>query len=221
MHAKRIAAGMGKKPKWMKAVKAGPYGRENSITLLHVIRDLLKYADNAREAENILSMGLVSVNKKKIREAGRTVGLMDVIEILKLGKNYRVLPRAKSLYLREIQDSEANIKPCRVIKKQTVKKGGIQLNLHDGTNILLNKNAFKTKDTLLLELPSRKIKDVLEYKKGNTALISRGRHAGYVGVINEISEGKKSEKPKTKVGDVETLTDYIFVIGKDKPVISI
>jgi small subunit ribosomal protein S4e len=221
MHSKRIAAGSGKKPKWMATATPGPHRKENSMTMLRVIRDVLKYADNAREGRTILRKGLVSVNKKIIRETGRAVGLMDVLEIPKLNKNYRVLPAGGSIRLKEIPSSETSILPCKINDKQTSKKGGVQLNLHDGTNILLNKNTFKTRDTLVLELPSRKIKDVLEYKKGNTALICRGRHSGHVGLINEIREGKKSDRPKTKVGDIETLTEYVFVIGKDKPLISI
>lgn len=220
MHTKRIAAGKGKKPRWFATVKAGSHKKDSSVTLLHVVREILKYADNAREAKRIINNGLILVNKKLRREANSPVGLMDVIEIPKLKKYYRVLPVAGKLQLKEISEPEANIKPCKIINKQTIEKGKIQLNLHDGTTILLNKNTFKTKDTLILEIPSRKIKDVLEYKKGNTALISQGRHSGEIGVISAIVEGGASVKSKTRVGEIETLTDYVFIIGKEKPVIS-
>ncbi|MFH1125713.1 MAG: 30S ribosomal protein S4e [Candidatus Altiarchaeota archaeon] len=221
MHTKRIAVGKGKKPKWFTTAKPGPYRKDRSMTLLYVIREVLKYADNAREAERIIHNGLVIVNKKAVREPKKSVGLMDVIDIPKLKKQYRVIPVKGKLELREITETESNIKPCRIVDKQTLGKDRIQINLHDGTTMLLNKSTFNTKDTLVLEIPSRKIKDIFEYKKGNTALIYHGRHSGEVGVITEITPGSATMKSKTKVGDIETLTDYVFVIGKDKPSISI
>ena len=221
MHTKRIAAGKGKQPKWFVTSQAGAHRKQGSMTLLYVMRDVLKYADNAHEAERIIRSGQVVVNKKIIRELKQAVGLMDVVEIPKLAAYYRVLPAAHGIRLHEIREPESAVKPCRIVDKQTLKGGKTQLNLHDGTTILLNKNTFKTKDTLVLELPSRKIRDVLEYKTGAMALISKGRHSGKSGVISEVSTGGASMKSKTKVGDFETLTDYVFVIGKDTPAISI
>ncbi|MBM3308832.1 MAG: 30S ribosomal protein S4e [Candidatus Altiarchaeales archaeon] len=221
MHTKRISIGKGKKPRWFAIIRAGSQKKENSLTMLYILRDVLKYADNSREASRILNNGLVSVNKKVIKEPNYTAGLMDVVEILKVGKYYRILPSGKGPKLREITEQEAKIKPCRIVNKQSVKNGKIQLNLHDGTTLLIEKNTFKTKDTLILEIPSRKIKEVLEYKKGNVALICQGRHSGETGVISQITEGTESGKSKTKVGDIETMTDYVFVIGKEKPLIAI
>jgi len=221
MHTKRIAAGKGKQPKWFATSEAGAHKKQDSMTLLYVIRNVLKYADNAHEAERIIRSGLVVVNKKIVREPRQAVGLMDVVEIPKMAAYYRVLPSAHGVRLHEIREPESAVKPCRIADKQTLKGGRVQLNLHDGTTILLNKNTFKTKDTLLLELPSRKIRDVLEYKTGVMALISQGRHSGKSGVISEVSTGGASVKSKTKVGGFETLTDYVFVIGKDTPVISV
>jgi small subunit ribosomal protein S4e len=220
MHTKRIATGKGKQPKWVVTALAGSHKKQDSMTLLQAVRNVLKYADNAHEAERILHNGLIAVNKKIVREPKTAVGLMDVLEIPKMAAYYRVLPAARGVRLHEIREPESAVKPCRIVDKQTLKGGRVQLNLHDGTTILLNKGTFKTKDTLVLELPSRNIRDVLEYKTGAMALISRGRHSGKTGLIGVISAGGASVKSKTKVGDFETLSDYVFVIGKEKPVIS-
>ncbi|MDD5111893.1 MAG: S4 domain-containing protein [Candidatus Altiarchaeota archaeon] len=221
MHTKRITAGKGKKPKWLITLNAGSHKKGSSMPLLYLIRDILHYADNNREAELIINKGLVLVNKKIAREAKNPVGLMDVVEIPLERKRYRLLPSHGGIKVKEITEAESNIKPCRIVDKQVVKNKGVQLNLHDGTTILLNKDAFKTKDTLVLEMPSRKIKDTIEFKKGNLALISQGRHAGQTGIIEEIIEGTAAKRPITKVGGIDTPTDYLFVIGKEKPLIAL
>ena len=221
MHKKRISVGKGKKPKWFVVSKPGPHSKGSSISLLYILRDILQYADNAREARAIINGGLILVNKKPIKEVKYPVGLMDVLEIPKLKKYYRVLPGKKEVRLVEISESESKTKLWKIINKQTHKKGKIQLNLHDGSNIIINKDTFKTKDTLVIEISSGKIKDVLEYKKGNTALVVHGRHSGGTGVISQITEAKEGRKSRVKLGEIETLTDYVFIIGKDKPLISI
>ena len=46
-----------------------------------------------------------------------------------------------------------------------------------------------------------------------------GRHVGEIGVIENIKAGKVTYK--LKGGVFETLKDYAFVIGEDKPLIKI
>ena len=191
------------------------------MTLVYILRDVLKYADNAKEAISIASKGLVLVDKKVRREACEPVGLMDVVEFPKMGKFFRLLPGPKGLVLKEISEAESKIKPCRIVGKKSIAEGKTQISLNDGSVMLLTKDTFKTKDTLVLELPSRKIKDILEFKKGNTGLVYNGRHSGGSGEITEIHSGTASRKSSTKLGEVETLTDYVIVIGKGKPAISI
>jgi len=48
---------------------------------------------------------------------------MDVIEIPTLSKHYRMVPGKKGLELKEIDEKESGIKPCRVIGKTKVKDG--------------------------------------------------------------------------------------------------
>ncbi|OYT41303.1 MAG: 30S ribosomal protein S4e [Candidatus Altiarchaeales archaeon] len=218
MHTKRIASGYGKKPKWV-VTPRGPHRKEESIPLLMVVRDILKYADNAREARRIINKGMILVDKKPRKDPRYGVGLMDVIEIPKTGEYFRVLPGKKRHVIKKINEKESNIKPCKIIDKRLVKKGRIQLNLHDGGNILVDDNKYKPGDTVILELPDRKIKDWIKFERGNVAMIVRGRHSGDTGKIDEIFPGSAIHKSLTTMGDLQTLTEYIFVIGRDKPMI--
>jgi ribosomal protein S4E len=48
-------------------------------------------------------------------------------------------------------------------------------------------------------------------------MIYSGRHRGGNGIIKEITAGTAARKSLTTIGDIQTLTDYVFIIGKDKP----
>jgi len=182
MHTKRIAAGYGKKPKWV-VTSRGSYRKEEGIPLLMIVRDVLKYADNAREARRIINDGLILVDKKPRKDPRYGVGLMGVVEIPKTKEYFRVLPSKKRYVIKKINKKESNVKPCKIIDKRLVKKGLIQLNLHDGSNILVDDNKYEPGDTVILELPERKIKDWIKFDKGNVAMIVRGRHSGDTGKI--------------------------------------
>ncbi|MEM2918171.1 MAG: S4 domain-containing protein [Candidatus Altiarchaeota archaeon] len=223
MHTKRISIGKGKKPKWITTPRPGRHKRNESITLREIVRDILHFADTAREADILITNGNILVDKKPRKDPRFAVGLMDIIEIPKIGKFYRVLPNKKGLYLREIDKNEANLKPCKITKKVVISKEKMQIGFHDSTTILINNEEgkkFKIKDTVVFELPDMKIHSLLNLKKGNIGLVTHGVHAGYISEISEITESTQMKRSITKIGEIQTLTDYIFVIGEKKPLIS-
>lgn len=221
MHTKRIASGYGKGKKWVTTPNPGPHTRGRSIPLLTVVRDVLGYADSSREAKRIIHGGLVLVDKKIRRDPKFGVGLMDILEFQRLKKYFRVMPAKNGRILKEISEKESKIKLCKIINKSIIKKGITQLSLHDGSSILTEKEDYNTKDSLVLELPGRKINDDIKFVKGNTALVVKGRHSGKAEKIKDISKGTATRKSITSLGDIQTLTDYLFVIGRDKSLIQI
>ena len=102
-------------------------------------------------------------------------------------------------------------------KKSVGKK--IQLNLSDGRNILVDKDAYKTKDSLIVELPEQKIADHLPFTKGAMILLTGGRHMGTVGNVESIEGNTLVFKTGSEV--YETTKDHAFVVGKEKPAVSI
>lgn len=226
MHTKRIAVGYGKEHKWVTTPRPGAHPKRESIPLLLALRDILKYADNAREARFIIHNGEILVDKKVRKDPTFAIGLMDLVEIPRLKKYFRVVPSKKGLLLKEIDKKEGgNVKLCKIMDKKIVKKGIMQLNLHDGSNILVNdtgkEREYKTKETLVLELPERKIQGRIEFKPGNIGMIVKGRHSGKLGKIEKILEGTQTRKALIKIDSIETLADYVFMIGEKKPLISI
>lgn len=221
MHTKRIAVGYGKENKWVATPNPGAHIRTESTPLILVVRDILGYADTSREAKKIIRDGLVSVDKKVRRDHKYGIGLMDVIEIPTLSKHFRMIPGKKGLEMKEIDEKDSGIKPCRVIGKTKVKGGKTQLALHDGGSLLTDKDEYKTNDTVVINLPERKMSEAIRFEKGNLALIYKGRHKGKSGKIKDIIPATATRKSVTTLDDMQTLTEYSFIIGSDKPVIKI
>ncbi|MHA1525798.1 MAG: 30S ribosomal protein S4e [Promethearchaeota archaeon] len=207
---------------------AGPHPSRFCLPLLHVVRDLLKIVDTHREAKKLIGLGHFKVDGRIIRNKGYPVGLMDVLSIDKMKKHYRILPDSHyGLILFEISEEESLFKLCRIIKKTTIKGGHIQLNLHDGKNILIRvsdprnpkEDIYKRMDILKISIPEQEIMKVLKFKENNLAIIMSGKNIGQVGKIINI---KKLFGPKANTvsiehdgGHTETLYDYTFVIGED------
>jgi small subunit ribosomal protein S4e len=152
--------------------------------------------------------------------------LFDVIEIPKLDQYYRLIPSKRGFDLIEIPKKEAKIKLCRIKEKTMVKGGKLQLNLHDGKNILLDKKSeFKTGDTILIEIPSQKILNHLKMDKGMLSIITGGQNRGTMPKIKEIIIRRTREPNKiiceTKDKEFEAIADYVFVVGKTKPEIKV
>lgn len=218
MHTKRIASGQNKTVKWIKTAR-GPHERGESVALSLIIRDL-GWADKAKEARKIITEGMVLVDGKTCRDPSYGLGLMDVLSLPKAKKNYRIVAAKKGLKTKEIPAKEAKLKLCRVTGKRLVSGGKTQLNFHDGSNLVTDKKV-KVNDCVVLELPKRNIKDVIEYKVGDTALVVKGRHRSETGQVKDILAATASRESLTTIEDYQTLTEYVFVVGKDKPVIEI
>lgn len=206
--------------KWTVSPRAGPHKKDESIPLQILARDILKLVETGKEAKTIIKRGEILVDGKKRKDHAYPAGLMDAIQIPKIKKSFRIIPTEKGLSVIEIPENESKLKLFRINNKKIVKKGKLQLNLHDGKNILVGKNSYKTGDSILLELPSLKIVEHIEMKNGNLALILKGKNAGK---IAKIKEAQKQRKVICELDNkaVEIIKDYVFVVGKNKPVISL
>jgi len=213
-----------KKTKWVVRPSAGPHKKFESIPLQIVIRDLLGFAETAKEAKGIIKRSEVLVDGRIEKDHRYPAGLMDTIAIPKIKKYFRISLDVNGLKLVEIPEKEANIKLCRINKKTTVKKGKIQLNLHDGRNILADKG-YNTGDSIVIELPSQKITGQIKMEEGNTCLLTSGKNSGKLAVIKKIIVTRSNEPNKIACEiegkAVEAMKDHTFVVGKGKPLVTI
>jgi len=205
--------------KWAVSPRPGPHKKFEALPLQVVVRDILKLAETGKEARTIIKAGEILVDGKVRKDHAFPAGLFDAIVIPRIKKFYRVLPAARGLELREISDKESAVKICRIENKRALAKGKLQLNLHDGRNVLVEKDVYSTGDSLLISLPEQKILDHVKLERGNLVLISAGKNAGKSARIRDIVKNKalcevKGKKLELSKGDV-------VVIGKEKALVKV
>ncbi len=225
-----------KEYKWTVKPSPGPHAIDRSIPLLILVRDVLKYAKTAREARRLIVEGHFKVDGRVRRNYKYPVGLMDVVEIVDTGEAYRVVPvPVKIMDLVPIGKEEAGYKVCRIENKTTVKGGHIQLNLHDGRNVLIRvedpKNPveaaeYKTLGSVKITVPEQKILEYIPLKEDVIAIISGGRNVGRVGRVRNIRYGIRRYRSIVELEDkhgnrFQTSLTYVFPIGIEEPVITL
>lgn len=201
--------------------RSGPHAIERAVPLSTVLRDYLGLATTGREARTAIGGGSVMVDGRVVKDGKFPVGFMDVVSIPVLKRAWRVVLDHKArLRMAEVDVKEASWKLCQIDGKTTVTGGKTQLNLHDGRNLLVKKDDYKTGDVLRLELPSQKITGHFPVGEGAEVFIIGGQHAGEIAPIESI-EVTRSHKPnlvRLKDGDktFTTIKNYAFPIGDRK-----
>ena len=227
-HLKRLAAPRTirlhrKEKKWTVKSSPGPYPLDKSIPLNMIARDYLKLCDTYKEAKRIIADGEILIDGIKRKNHKFPCGFMNSISIPKLKQDFRVLfDRKGKLTLVPISANDAKWKLYRIENKTIVKGNKIQLNLHDGGNKIVKKDEYKTGDVLKINFSDKKISDVYPFSKGTISMIIGGRHIGQIGSIQDIEVVPSSKPNLAKIkGEKEfsTIKDYVFPIGKTKPVI--
>ena len=210
----------------------GPHATDECIPIAVLLRDMFKVARNMSEVKRILYERNVQVDGRIKTNRKYPLGFMDVVSFPKIKEYYRLIymPK-KGLRTVPIAENETNVKLCQIKNKTTLKGGLTQLNLHDGRNVVLNKTEsesvpYHTHDTVKISIPEQKILEKFELRIGNYGIVTSGRWMGKHGIIEEISSHgtskTKTATVRTPDGEVfVTLFRYIFVLGNDKPSVTI
>ncbi len=217
---------MAKKQKhWAVAPRPGPHRKFESIPLQIILRDILSVVETGREAQKIVNSGEIFVDGKKRKDYAYPVGLFDVVSIPNIQRFYRVVPTENGLNIIEIPESESKLKIFRIENKKTLKGNKIQLNLSGGKNILLEKNNYKTGDSLLIDLSSGKILEHFSFIKDSLGIVTSGPNSGKLGKIKKIILGNAHSATKLicEIGDSEKEVNKqdFFVVGKTKSAITV
>ena len=226
-HLKRLASPRSwtihrKTKKWVVKPSPGPHPIEQAIPLVLLVREFLDLANSTAEAKRIIGNGDIMVDGRVVRNYKLPVGLMDVISIPKLNLYYRILlnNRGKIDFVK-INKDEARWKLVRIENKNTIPGGMTQLNLHDGRNILIQKNKYKTGDVLKIAIPEQKIQTNFPFEAGNLAMLIGGNHIGEYATISKY-EKIKNPKPNIVYFDTfSTVQEYVFIVGSEKPAIKL
>lgn len=229
-HLKRYAAPRAvklprKSSTWTTKAAAGPHPIERAIPLRTFVRDYLSFARNAKEADHAISNGEILVDCVVRRDSKFPVGFMDVVRVPAFNRAFRILLDHRGRLVPKVVEGDDSVKLCKVVKKQITRGGKIQLTFHDGKNISGDLGQLKPGDVVKLSLPDFKVVERLQMEVGMLALVTGGKNTSKVGRIEEIkliagtqpnlvilrSEGESFQAPE----------HYIFVVGKETPVISL
>ncbi len=180
MHVKRQSA-MKKLPiprKGTKYIARALSNVSNSLPVVIAVRDMLHLAHTASEVKKMIIQKMLKINGRVIKDQRESVSLFNILEA---GKSYKLslLPTGK-FTLEEAKDK--SIRLCKVINKKLVKKNSIQLNFHDGSN-LISKENIQVGDSVYLD-SAGKIKKHVALEKGKEAMIISGKYIGQKGKIN-------------------------------------
>jgi len=196
-----------------------PHKLKHSFPLSFVVRDILKFADNAGEARKIIKGRNVRVDGRVMKDTKYGVGLFDVIEIG--GKHFRVLP-GKKMQLAEVPSKDGKLKLCKIKDKHAIRGKGTQLNLHDGRNILVEGGEYKVNDSILIELPNQKIKKHIKFESGALVLIVDGKHAGELAKLKKYEKGINKRVMLERGKQIfESSLGSVMVVGMEKPEVSL
>jgi small subunit ribosomal protein S4e len=221
---------------WIVKPAAGPHPIEKCISLTIALRDVLGFAKTRKEAKTIVSQERVLVDGRIRREDDFPIGLMDVVSLAGADKDFRVLPSYRGLTLQPIDKEEAKFKLCRIENKKVLNHGHVQLNFHDGSNIIVKitdpknpqEDVYETLDTLKLSLPDLQIMQRVEMKEQSFAVITGGKNVGKYGRIVEIEKavGKKRRNALATIEDQEknryqTILDFVFALGEEQPLVAL
>jgi small subunit ribosomal protein S4e len=213
---------------WAVRSSPGAHGARVSMPLLITVRDFLGLAETAKEAKMIIKQGKVLVDGKIRRDDRFPIGLMDVVELPDADQRYRVLPEHGGRFiLHPISGGEVGFKLCRIVNKTTVRNSTIQLNFHDGRNVLLKEGgeAYDVNDIVKLTIPDQEIADHIAFKPGVRVIITGGRSQGQYGILMDLGSEPGVKRTATirtpENEDVRTLASYVFAVGTETPLISL
>lgn len=226
-HVKSLAAPVAqaisrKATKFIAKPLPGAHKFKESISLVALLRDILKITETSREAQALLKRGAVTVDGKPAKNVRQPIGLMDVVAIPLSKKFWRIVFVKGKLFPQPIAESEASLKLCKVVGKTSLAGNKVQLGLHDGRSYVISQeeDRFSSGDTIKLALvPEQRLTGFLKLEPGAKCYVASGRHSGEVAVLKELVErpGSFATEAKLERGGREliTLKDYLFTVPPD------
>ena len=168
-HLKRLVAPRSwniarKERTWTTKPMPGKHSLEGALPISTILRDYLKVCDNNREAKIILHNRDVLIDQRVVNKPKSPVGLMDVISLPKIKMHVRaMLDKHGRIEFVPIKAVDAKWKLVRVENKRNIKGGHVQINLHDGTNILSKEEV--SEETDYSKMSVAELKDILKEKE--------------------------------------------------------
>jgi small subunit ribosomal protein S4e len=177
---------------------------KNSVPVVIALRDMLKLARTNKEVRKMINEKQLKINGKLVESPKESICLFNIFEA---DKPYilTLLPTGKFTF----QPSPSSSRLVKITNKKLLKKNTIQLNFHDGSNIL-SKEKVNVNDSILLD-STNKITKHLSLEKGSSAFVISGKYIGQKGKIQTIKENKITIQIENKEIPAQLNTSQIVV----------
>jgi len=203
---------------WAPRPSQGPHKLRESLPLVLILRNRLKYALTGKETKMICMQKLVTVDGKVRTDPNFPAGFMDVVELPKAADAFRLIYDTKGRFvLHRISDEEKKFKLCRVNRVDVNLKKIPSIATHDGRTFRYPDPLIKVDDTIKVDLTTGKIVSFIKFETGNLAIVTKGRNRGRVGLIAHIEVHPGSfdiVQLRDATGNTfSTRSENIFAIG--------
>ncbi|PWN42774.1 hypothetical protein IE81DRAFT_347145 [Ceraceosorus guamensis] len=163
----------------------GPHKLRESLPLVILLRNRLKYALTGREVTAITAQRLIKVDNKVRTEPTYPTGFMDVVSIEKSGEHFRILYDVKGRFIvHRITAEEAQFKLLKVKKVQLGARGVPHVVTHDGRTLRYPDPLVRVNDSIKYDLDAQKMVDFIKFDTGVNVMVTGGRNQGRVGVVS-------------------------------------
>lgn len=198
--------------KGTKFVIRSNYNLEKGIPVLIILRDMLKVAQNRKEAKRAITAENILLNGKPVRDDKNPAMFYDIITVTPLNKNYRIeLTKNGKFKAEEISEKNTGRKISKVIGKKVLKNKKIQINFIDGRNFISNEKC-KTGDSAVINFRDKKIEKFLPLKEKAKVIVFAGKHSGKTGEIETINNERKIASLNSEDGKINVLLKQLMVV---------
>ncbi len=190
------------------------HATSKGISILFLLRDVLKIVKTRKEARHMTLNGMVKVNNQIRKDENFPVQVFDTINLEKAKLNYRLEIVNKKFSLIKISVKDAENKIVKISGKKILGVKKIQMNLDDGQNIIM-KEKFSVGDSVVLNTKEKKVVKILPLKEGADVEIVAGKHAGKKGKLIGFESLVRGRSYQIKLKDRTVSLPYktILVIG--------
>ena len=187
------------------------HATNKGISLLFLLRDVLKLVKTRKEARHMTLNGMVKVNNNIRKDENFPVQVFDTLNLDKANLNYRLEIVNKKFSLTEISAKDSESKIVKIVGKNILGKNKIQMNLDDGQNVV-TKEKFSVGDSILLNTKENKIVKILPLKEGANIEIIAGKHAGEKGKLDRFEELARGRNYIVKLEDKTVSLPYKTIL---------
>jgi len=212
---------------WAPRPSQGPHKLRESLPLILILRNRLKYALTGKETKMICMEKHIKVDGKVRTDPNFPAGFMDVVEIPKSGDQFRLIFDTKGRYaLHRISDEEKAFKLCKVVRQEMSKKSVPYVVTHDGRTMRYPDPLVKVDDVVKVDIASGKMTEFIKFETGKLAMITKGRNTGRVGTILHVEKHPGSfdvVQIRDSTGNTfSTRKQNVFIIGSgDAPLVTL